>query len=96
MLTVHKLRRKPRHFARLTGLTPEDFDQLLHALAPAYQEQRAAGLARPDRKRVAGGGRAFDLELGERLLATLLATLLPYRLCVTGTLLSLGLTHCEV
>ena len=88
MLTVAKLRRKPRHFARLTGLTPEQFDDLLRSLRPVYQRQQAAGHAtrgaRVDRLRACGGGRRFNLAVGERLLSTLLY----YRLHVTGTLLS--------
>src|SRR5215210_7394359 len=38
MLTVKKLRRKPKHFHNFTGLTPEQFDQLLLALEPLYEE----------------------------------------------------------
>ena len=84
MLTVAKLRRKPRHFYNFTGLTPQEFDQLLQALQPVYQEAEQLRLTRRQRKRAVGGGGQFRLPLAERLLATLLY----YRLYVTGALLS--------
>lgn len=33
MLTVTKLRRKPRHFVRLTGLSVEQFEHLVRELS---------------------------------------------------------------
>ncbi len=38
MLTVKKLRRKPKHFHNFTSLTPEQFDQLLLAVKPLYEQ----------------------------------------------------------
>jgi len=38
MLTVKKLRRKPKHFHNFTGLTPEQFDRLLVASKPLYEQ----------------------------------------------------------
>ena len=87
MLTAAKLRHKPRHFYNFTGLTPQEFDQLLHALQPLYQVYQAgqqARLSSRQRQRSIGGGGQFHLSLAERLLATLLY----YRLYVTGALLS--------
>jgi hypothetical protein len=38
MLTVNKLRRKPKHFHNFTGLTPQHFDELLLAVEPLYEQ----------------------------------------------------------
>jgi len=70
-------------FIRLTGLTPEQFDTLLEALRPVY-EQRPDAARAAVRQRGWGGGRRFQLPLAERLLATLLYL----RLNLTGALVS--------
>ncbi len=57
MLTVSKLRRKPRHFVRLTGLSVEQFEHLVRELAPVYaQAQQQLRQQRPERLRLAGAG----------------------------------------
>jgi hypothetical protein len=83
MLTVKKLRRKPKHFHNFTGLTPEQFDQLLLALEPLYEEAQEERLENPNRLRSRGAGRKFELELPERLLMSLMY----FRLYITLTLL---------
>jgi DDE superfamily endonuclease/Helix-turn-helix of DDE superfamily endonuclease len=83
MLTVNKLRRKPRHFFSFVGLTPEEFDHLLCAVQPVYAEAEQVRLCSRERQRAQGGGGSFRLKLPERLLSTLLY----YRLSVTGGLL---------
>jgi hypothetical protein len=52
MLTVKKLRRKPKHFHNFTGLTPEQFDQLLLALEPLYEEAQEERLENPNLARL--------------------------------------------
>jgi hypothetical protein len=47
MLTVEKLRRKPKHFHNFTGLTPQQFDQLLLALEPLYEQAEVQRLSNP-------------------------------------------------
>ena len=37
MITVAKLRRKPRHFQAFTGVSIAEFDQLFDQIAPAYE-----------------------------------------------------------
>ena len=83
MLTVEKLRRKPKHFHNFTGLTPQQFDQLLAAIEPLYEKAEVQRLSNPSRLRPRGAGRKFKLELPERLLMSL--TYL--RLYITQTLL---------
>lgn len=84
MITVTRLRRKPRHFQSFCGLTPSEFDRLLLALEPVYQQARQCRLHRPDRQRTIGGGRPFALALPERLLMVLFY----WRLYVSQGLLS--------
>src|SRR5215212_5231205 len=83
MLTVEKLRRKAKHFHNFTGLTPQQFDQLLAAIEPLYEKAEVQRLSNPSRLRPRGAGRKFKLELPERLLMSL--TYL--RLYITQTLL---------
>jgi hypothetical protein len=83
MLTVKKLRRKPKHFHNFTGLTPEHFDELLQAVQPLYQQAEEQRLFNADRQRARGAGRKFKLELPERLLMSLMYL----RLYLTQTLL---------
>jgi hypothetical protein len=84
MLTVKKLRRKPKHFHNFTGLTPQQFDELLLASEPLYEQAEAERLENPNRLRARGAGRKFDLDLPERLLMSLMYF---FRLYVTQSLL---------
>ena len=83
MLTVNKLRRKPKHFHNFTGLTPQHFDELLAAVQPLYERAEQERLETPNRLRARGAGRRFNLKLPERLLMSLMY----FRLYVTQTLL---------
>jgi IS5 family transposase len=83
MLSVEKLRRKPKHFHNFTGLTPRQFDQLLAAIEPLYEQAEVQRLSNPSRLRPRGAGRKFKLELPERLLMSLMYL----RLYLTQTLL---------
>lgn len=83
MITVKKLRRKPKHFHNFTGLTPDQFDELLLALKPLHEQAEEERLENPNRLRARGAGRNFNLELPERLLMSLMY----FRLYVTQTLL---------
>src|SRR5579863_235808 len=72
MITVAKLRRKPRHFQAFTGLSVDEFGQLLVQLAPVYEADEHSRRNRPDRIRQPGAGRPFRLALPERLLMGLM------------------------
>jgi len=72
MMTVARLRRKPRHFQTFTGLSPIEFDRLLAEMAPTYQVAYEQQAHRPDRLRQVGAGRPFALALPERLLMGLI------------------------
>jgi hypothetical protein len=84
MLTVTKLRRKPAQFRAFTGLTVQEFDQLLAQVEPAYQAAHQQRQQRPDRRRQPGAGRKGTLSLPERLLMGLIYL----RLYVSQSLLS--------
>ena len=84
MLTVEKLRQKPQHFYRFTGLRVNAFDELLQALEPVYNEREYQRKTRRERQRALGGGAAFRLTLADRLLMTLVY----FRLYVTQPFLS--------
>jgi len=72
MVTVARLRRKPRHFQAFTGLSPVEFDRLLAEFTPAYQEAQEQHRQRPERQRRIGAGHPFALALPERLLMGLM------------------------
>jgi hypothetical protein len=72
MITVAKLRRKPRHFQAFSGVSVAEFDQLLVHLAPAYLAAEQQKQERPERLRSAGAGHKFSLALPERLLMGLM------------------------
>ena len=61
MITLSKLRRKPRHFRAFTGLTPFEFDALLVELTPVYKAALTQRSQTPDRLRDAGAGHPFAL-----------------------------------
>lgn len=72
MLNVEKLRKRPQHFLRFTGLSVAQFDRLLGQMQQAYPQFNAKRLARPERQRQVGGGSAFRLSLADRTLLVLL------------------------
>jgi hypothetical protein len=72
MITLTKLRRKPRHFQKFTGLTLSEFDQVLAQVTLAYEQAEQERRSRPDRRRQRGAGRPFALSLPERLLMGLI------------------------
>ena len=72
MITVAKLRRKPRHFQAFTGVSVVEYDQLLAQVLPAYeadQERRRNRKGTPQPLEV---GHPFALEVPERLLMGLM------------------------
>lgn len=84
MMTVARLRRKPRHFQSFTGLSVTEFDRLWMEVEPAYTAYLNDQRDGPDRQRAVGGGRSFQLALPERILLGLIYL----RLYVTQGLLS--------
>jgi hypothetical protein len=83
MSHTDRLRKTPKTFRRLTGITPAAFDRLLDQLTPRYEQAEARRKARPGRKRKPGGGRKHALALADRLLMLLVY----YRTYVTHAFL---------
>jgi hypothetical protein len=83
MSHTDRLRKTPKAFRRLTGITPAAFDRLLDQLNPRYEQADARRKHRPGRKRKPGGGRKHALTLADRLLMLLIY----YRTYVTHAFL---------
>lgn len=81
---VSRLRKNPKAFRRLTGITIDKFDQLINFLRPRYVRWNKKRLSRSDRKRAIGAGRKFSLSLEDRFLLLLLY----YRTYVTTAFLA--------
>jgi hypothetical protein len=72
MITLTKLRRKPRHFQKFTGLTVCEFDQVLAQVTLAYEQTEYQRRHHGERTRQPGAGRPHALTLPERLLMGLI------------------------
>jgi DDE superfamily endonuclease/Helix-turn-helix of DDE superfamily endonuclease len=72
MSHTERLRRSPKAFRQLTGITPLVFDKLLADLTPRYEEADVKRKDRPDRRRRPGAGRKHALGLADRLLMLLI------------------------
>src|SRR5262245_63037320 len=83
MSHTDRLRRSPKAFRQLTGITPRAIDRLLADLTPRYEQADARRKDRPGRQRRPGGGRKHTLSLADRLLMLLIY----YRTYVTHTFL---------
>jgi len=85
MTHTARLRKHPETFRRLTGITPETFNEVLQQLQPRFEEWNDARRDRPERQRSIGGGRPFRLTLEEKFLMLLLY----YRMYTTHMFLGL-------
>ena len=73
MSHTERLRRSPKAFRQLTGITPTVFDQLLADLTPRSEQADTKRKSRPDRQRPIGAGRKHALDLSDRLLMLLIS-----------------------
>jgi hypothetical protein len=83
MSYTDRLRKAPKAFRLLTGITPAAFDGLLAQLTPLHEQAEARRKDRPGRRRRPGAGRKHALALGDRLLMLLIY----YRTYVTHAFL---------
>ena len=72
MTNYEKLRRKPLLFRMFTGLSADEFDQLVADLEPVWLARKAKRSAGRRRQRKPGAGRKVKLAFADRLLLTLL------------------------
>lgn len=93
MLRLEKLKSRARSFERLVGLTPTEFEQLLSELEPLWEQAHRRSLLRAGRVRRIGAGNTFKLDLGQRLLVTLLYLRQYFTLHVLGILFDLDATN---
>jgi hypothetical protein len=80
MSHADRLLTHPRHFRRLTGVSPAAFRQLLAEVTPAWEAAESRRKARRPRRRKPGAGPKFALPVGDMLLALLIyyRTYVPY------------------
>jgi Helix-turn-helix of DDE superfamily endonuclease/DDE superfamily endonuclease len=93
MLDYTHLKRNPRKFLALTGLTVKEFKALLPAFSEAYRTKYAGDktLAKRKRKRQVGGGRIGQLNSAEQKLLFILVHQKTYPLqVVLGALFGLS------
>ena len=88
MLSYERLSRKPLLFKSFTGLTVQEFDDIYEKeIAKRYEKyeiQRLSYKRKEDRRRKAGAGRPFKLDVKNRFLMLLIY----YRMYITYTLAS--------
>lgn len=72
MLNYQSLKAKPAVFKSLTGVTVNEFDELLEKVTPVWVDLEQQRLDRAERQRAVGGGSEYKLALQERLLMTLI------------------------
>jgi hypothetical protein len=86
LLSYERLSRKPILFKSFTGLTVQEFDNIYDKeITKRYDEYKLKRLSwkrKEDRKRKAGAGRPFKLDIRDRFLMILIY----YRLYITYTL----------
>ena len=85
MLSAERLRKRPRHFHNFSGLSVDQFDTLVAAVAEVQSEQQANDYLRQakQRQRAPGGGRFPKLVLEDQVMVVLIY----YRLYITQLLL---------
>ncbi len=65
------LSQQPTIFQKCTGITVQEFDQLVKDVLPRYLEAAHQHLQRPERQRASGAGHPFELEKRDHVLLTL-------------------------
>jgi hypothetical protein len=72
MSHTDRLKRTPKRFRQLTGITPAAFDQLLADLRPRHDQAELRRKTRRPRRRKPGAGPKHKLALADRLLMLLM------------------------
>lgn len=67
-----RLAKRPVAFKRLTGLSVEQFNDLLKEVAPRIEAADRKRLNKRERQRKIGAGNEYDLSVSDRLLMTLI------------------------
>jgi DDE superfamily endonuclease len=97
MITYESLRRRPSAFRSLTGHSPEQFEALFIAFAPAHEQRRQTATTTrrkgQPRQRAVGAGGQYRHDLRTRLLMTLFWARVYPSLEVLGFFFSLDKTN---
>jgi hypothetical protein len=97
MITYESLRRRPSAFRSLTGHSPEQFEALFAAFAPAHAQRRQTATTTrrkgQPRQRAVGAGAQYRHDLRTRLLLTLFWARVYPSLEVLGFFFSLNKTN---
>ena len=80
MRTFKILKKQPRLFFRLSGISVSDFDDLAEKILPLWEAHNNQRLFRPHRQRAIGGGPSHKLSFEEMLLLCLIY----YRIYTNG------------
>lgn len=72
MLRESHLRRHPKVFRSMTGITPAEFDTLARDVVPALAQADRTRLSRPDRRRAIGAGHPQALRPRDQVLLTVI------------------------
>lgn len=72
MLRYERLRRRSQWIKSLTGLTRDEFEELLERFLPAWDEAERQRLSRPNRQRAIGAGNQYKHDAATLLLMTLM------------------------
>jgi len=71
MITYEGLKKKPRVFKSIAGVTIPEFEDLFQRFVPEWNRSEKERLNRPERQRAIGAGHPYVLGLREMLLMTL-------------------------
>ncbi len=79
MLNLEKAKKSPNLFRRLTGISLQEFDELMAVLKKAYPDYERRRLSRREREREIGAGGKFKLSFArEGLYDPFLSSPLSY------------------
>lgn len=90
MLNYDRLRKRPKQFKSFTGLSVDEFDQILHKIKDSYKYYENKRLNSKKRKRAIGGGRKFKNPLCDRILMCIINLRLNLTQIVLGYLFNLS------
>ena len=70
-MKYNHLSQYPMIFQKCTGITVQEFDQVVKVVLPRYEEAENQRLQHPDRQRAIGGGHPFELDRRDQVLLTI-------------------------
>src|SRR6266496_1417537 len=71
IMKYSQLSQQPTIFQKCTGITVQEFDEVVKEVLPRYEEAENQRLQHPDRQRAIGGGHPFELDRCDQVLLTI-------------------------